>query len=89
MDSLETVMLSPKPFSMTPAELQQRIENYLINNKPRLYKREKRCGELQSYIEFAVREVIKNAKNLISRGMFETAAWEYAIYQEISRTENN
>lgn len=82
-------MVSPKPFSMTPAKLQQRIENYLVNNKPRLYKRKKRCGELQSYIEFAVREVTKNAKNLISRGMFETAAWEYAIHQEISRTENN
>jgi hypothetical protein len=82
-------MVSPKPFSMTPAKLQQRIENYLVNNKPRLYKRKKRCGEFQSYLEFTMREVTKTAKNLISRGMFETAAWEYAIYQEISRTENN
>ena len=82
-------MINAKPFPFNPAELQQKIEDYLLNNKPRLYKQKKKCGELQSYLELIMKEATKTAENLIRQGMFETEAWKFAIHQEISRTENN
>jgi hypothetical protein len=78
-------MVSPSQFSNEVA-LRQKIEDYLLNNLPRLYKAKKKCGKLQSYLDLTVKESTKEAENLIQQGMIEQEAWNFAIRQEINRT---
>jgi len=70
-------------------ELRKKIEDYLLNNMPRLYKQKEKCGQLQSYLHLIEMESTKEAQNLIRRGMIESEAWKFAIRQEINRTESN
>ena len=67
----------------------KKIEDYLLNNMPRLYKQKEKCGQLQSYLHLIEMESTKEAQNLIRRGMIESEAWKFAIRQEINRTESN
>jgi len=78
-------MASP---NKNPSEtaLRQQIEDYLLNNFSRLYKAKKKCGQLQEYLDLIMKESTKEATNLIQRGMVEKEAWDFAIHQEINRT---
>jgi hypothetical protein len=78
-------MVSPSQFPNEVA-LRQKIENYLLNNFPRLYKGKQKCGKLQSYLDLIVKESTKEAENLIHRGMIQKEAWDFAIHHEINRT---
>jgi hypothetical protein len=80
-------MVSTNQFPNNQAELRRKIEDYLLNNLPRLYKGKKRCGQLQSYLELIVNESTKEAQNLIQCGMIENEAWNFAIRQAINRTK--
>jgi hypothetical protein len=84
----EREMVNPKEFLNNQAMLRKAIEDYLLNNKPRLHKQKQKCGELPSYLDLLTSETTKTARNLIVRGMLETEAWNHAIRYEISRTEN-
>jgi hypothetical protein len=77
------------PFQSSHAEVQKKIEAYLLNNMPRLYKQKEKCGQLQSYVDLIEKESTKEAQNLINRGMIENEAWNIAILQQINRTEIN
>jgi len=78
-------MVSP---NKNPSEtaLRQQIEDYLLNNFSCLYKAKKKCGQLQEYLDLIMKESTKEATNLIQRGMIEKEAWDFAIHQEINRT---
>ena len=78
-------MVSPNQFP-SEAALRQKIEDYLVNKFPRLYKGKEKCGKLQAYVDLIVKESTKEAENLIQRGMIEQEAWNFAIRHEINRT---
>ena len=77
-------MVSP---NKNPSEtaLRQQIDDYLLNNFFRLHKAKKKCGQLQAYLDL-MKESTNEATNLIQRGMVEKEAWDFAIHQEINRT---
>ena len=77
------------PSQSSHDELREKIEDYLLNNMPRLYKQKEKCGQLQSYLDLIEKDSTKEAQNLIQRGMIESEAWKFAIRQEINRTESN
>ncbi len=82
-------MVNPTSFPSNQAALQEKIVNYLKDNKPALYKQKQKSGLLQSYLEMLLRETAKSAQNLIGRGMLENEAWNRAIRQEILRIESD
>jgi len=82
-------MVNQNQFPLDKAAIRQKIEDYLLNNKPRLHKQKKKCGQLQSYLDLTAQEATKIALNLIHQGMNEDEAWNLAVHQEINRTESN
>jgi hypothetical protein len=82
-------MVNSNQFSLDKSAIRQKIEDYLLNNKPRLHQQKKKCGQLQSYLDLTAQEATKIALNLIHQGMNEDEAWNLAVRQEINRTESN
>jgi hypothetical protein len=80
-------MVNQNQLPLDQSAIRQKIEDYLLNNKPRLYKQRKKCGQLQSYLDLTAQGTTKIALNLIHQGMNEDEAWNLAVRQEINRIE--
>ena len=82
-------MVNQNQLPLDQSSIRQKIEDYLLINRPRLHRQKKKCGQFRSYLDLLARESTEEAQNLIHRGMIEKEAWNFAINQAINRAESN
>ncbi|MFZ2036167.1 MAG: hypothetical protein WAU62_04545 [Dehalococcoidales bacterium] len=82
-------MVNQNQLPLDQPSIRQKIEDYLLINRPRLHRQKKKCGQLRPYLDLLVKESSKEAQNLIQRGMIEKEAWNFAINQAVNRAESN
>lgn len=85
----DEVIAQPPEYPPSVESLRAKALAYIKECKPRDYRRMKRNGELEKYLDLAVEACQDYARRLIEQGMWEREAWNMAIRQEILESESD